>query len=76
MSIDVNHFPEKKIRLRYGIAFGGLRSRSPEGGGEEAHQMRRPVERPHFAASFSASSSLGLLFFKIRIGLLLLQSKC
>ena len=29
MSIDVNHFLEKKITLRYGIAFGGLWSRSP-----------------------------------------------
>ena len=43
MSIDVNHYLEKKIKLRYGIAFGGLWSRSPEGGGGKAHQMRRIV---------------------------------
>lgn len=73
MSIDMNHFVQKRKDVRHDIAYGGLSSRSPQGGGEEAHHIQR---HPHYAASFSLSSSDGLLSRSVRIGLLLLQSRC
>ena len=60
MSIDVKQFPEKKKHVRYGVAFGGLRRRSPEGGGGEVHQTRRLTAVPpalFFAISIFKSSA-------------------
>ena len=66
----MNHHLEKE-RSRYGIAFGGLPSR-------EARKPTKCGGSPIllYAASFSASSSFGLLLFKVRMGLLLLQIRC
>ncbi len=76
MSIDVNHFPSKKDKRSVWHCDwwaletepGGRRRKSP------------PIAAAHCATrcslSLSVSSSLGLLSFRVRMGLLLLQIKC
>lgn len=65
-----HHLEKRRVLVRYRIWWAS------EPGGEEAHQMRRLANGPLYAANFSASSSFGLLLFKVRMGLLLLQIRC
>lgn len=71
----MNHHPAKKKGLGTVSHFWGFLASALRAPAQKTPKMQR-LASGSYAASFSARNSFGLLFFRVRMGLLLFQIKC